>query len=64
MRPGWRRTSTYLVEEVMHARRLGTGGQFILISTPSAATSTEFEDLWFTGDPRTRSATPAATRCG
>lgn len=44
-------TLRYLVEEVMHARRLSTGGQFILISTPSADTSTEYEDLWFTGDP-------------
>lgn len=42
---------TYLVKEIMHARRLSTGGQFILISTPSADTSTEFEDLWYTGDP-------------
>jgi hypothetical protein len=41
----------YLTEEIMHARRLSTGGQFILISTPSADTSTEFEDLWYTGDP-------------
>jgi hypothetical protein len=41
----------YLVKEIMHARRLSTGGQFFLISTPSADTSTEFEDLWFTGDP-------------
>ena len=44
-------TLKYLMEEVFHARRLGTGGQFILISTPSAATSTEFEDLWYTGEP-------------
>lgn len=44
-------TLRYLLEEVMHARRLSTGGQFILISTPSADTSTEFEDLWYTGDP-------------
>lgn len=42
---------TYLLEEIMHARRLSTGGQFVLISTPSADTSTEFEDLWYTGDP-------------
>lgn len=41
----------YLLEEVMHARRLGTGGQFFIISTASAATSTDFEDLWDTGDP-------------
>ena len=44
-------TLTYLLKEVMHARRLSTGGQFIIISTPSADTSTEFEDLWYTGDP-------------
>lgn len=42
---------TYLLEEVFHARRLTTGGQFIVISTPSVATSVEFMDLWFTGDP-------------
>lgn len=42
---------TYLLEEVFHARRLTTGGQFIVISTPSVATSTEFIDLWYTGDP-------------
>lgn len=41
----------FLLEEVMHARRLGTGGQFFIISTPSAATSSDFEDLWITGDP-------------
>ena len=41
----------YLIREVLHARRLGTGGQFILISTPSAATSSDFEDLWVSGDP-------------
>lgn len=44
-------TLTYLLEEVMHARRLTTGGQFIVISTPSVATSTEFMDLWYKGDP-------------
>jgi len=55
---------TYLLKEVMHARRLSTGGQFVIISTPSADTSTEFEDLWFTsknvdpfGDPRSFSMT-------
>jgi hypothetical protein len=44
-------TLRYLLEEIMHARRLSTGGQFVIISTPSADTSTEFEDLWYTGDP-------------
>lgn len=41
----------YLLNEVMHARRIGTGGQFIIISTPSVATSTDFQDLWLKGDP-------------
>lgn len=41
----------FLLEDIMHARRIGTGGQFILIGTASAATSNEFEDLWYTGDP-------------
>lgn len=41
----------YLLNEVMHARRLGTGGQFIIISTPSVATTTDFQDLWMKGDP-------------
>jgi len=41
----------YLVKEVFHARRLGTGGPLIFISTPSVATSTEFEDYWYEGDP-------------
>ena len=44
-------TLRYLLEEIMHARRISTGGQFVIISTPSADTSTEFEDLWYTGDP-------------
>lgn len=43
-------TLRYLLEEIMHARRLSTGGQFVIISTPSADTSTEFEELWYTGD--------------
>jgi hypothetical protein len=41
----------YLLNEIMHARRLGTGGQFIIISTASVATSTDFQDLWYKGDP-------------
>lgn len=41
----------YLLEEVFHARRLTTGGQFIVISTPSVATSVDFVDLWYKGDP-------------
>jgi hypothetical protein len=39
------------IKEVFHARRLGTGGQLIFISTPSIETSTAFEDVWHTGNP-------------
>jgi hypothetical protein len=42
---------TTLIEDIFRARTLGTGGPLIFISTPSVATSPEFEDLWFTGDP-------------
>lgn len=41
----------FLLNDVMHARRLGTGGQFIIISTASVALSTDFQDLWYKGDP-------------
>jgi hypothetical protein len=39
------------IKEVFHARRIGTGGQFVAISTPSRDTAVDFEDLWYTGDP-------------
>jgi len=39
------------IKEVFHARRIGTGGQFVAISTPSRDTSPDFEELWYTGDP-------------
>jgi hypothetical protein len=41
----------FLLNEVMHWRRLGTGGQFLLISTASEDIGPEFADLWYTGDP-------------
>ena len=41
----------WLLREVLHARRLSTGGQGILIGTASVATTVEFQDLWATGDP-------------
>jgi len=41
----------FILNEVLHFRRLGTGGQFVLISTPSEDTGPEFRDLWYTGDP-------------
>lgn len=41
---------TFIYDQVLHLRRLGTGGQMILISTPTEGL-TEFSDLWFRGDP-------------
>ena len=40
----------YVVDNVLHLRRLGTGGQLILVSTPEEGL-TEFSDLWYMGDP-------------
>lgn len=40
----------FVVHEVLHFRRLGTGGQLFLIST-STEGLTAFSDLWFLGDP-------------
>ncbi|HET7070106.1 MAG TPA: hypothetical protein VFI40_04725 [Nocardioides sp.] len=40
----------FILNEVLHFRRLGTGGPFILISTPSEDIGPEFADLWYTGD--------------
>lgn len=40
----------YVVDNVLHLRRLGTGGQLLLVSTPEEGL-TEFSDLWFMGDP-------------
>lgn len=40
----------YIVDNVLHLRRLGTGGQLLLVSTPEEGL-TEFADLWFLGDP-------------
>lgn len=40
----------YVINEVLDTRRLSTGGQFILISTPAKGYSQEWADLWYTGD--------------
>lgn len=40
----------WIVDNVMQLRRLGTGGQLYLISTPEEGL-TEFADHWFMGDP-------------
>lgn len=46
---GLERNLTWIVDNVMHLRRLGTGGQLLLVSTPEEGL-TEFADFWFMGD--------------
>jgi len=41
----------FLIDEVFHFRRLGTGGQLIMVSTPSEDLGTSFSDRWYEGDP-------------
>jgi len=40
----------FIVDQVLQLRRLGTGGQLLLISTPTEGL-TAFADLWYLGDP-------------
>lgn len=47
---GFEMNLTFIVNEVLHLRRLSTGGQLILISTPSEG-FTQFADEWRKGDP-------------
>lgn len=47
----------YIVDNVLHLRRLGTGGQLLLVSTPEEGL-TEFADLWFEGDPEQPDRSP------
>lgn len=49
----------FIVDEVLHFRRLGTGGQLILISTPTEGL-TAFADKWYEGDPDAPDRTPEA----
>lgn len=41
----------FLIKEVFDFRRLGTGGQLIMVSTPSEELGTSFADNWKKGDP-------------
>lgn len=41
----------FLINEVFHLRRLGTGGQLIMVSTPSEDVGTMFADKWEEGNP-------------
>jgi len=47
---GFEQNLSFIVNEVMHLRRLGTGGPMVLISTPSEG-FTQFADEWYRGDP-------------
>lgn len=47
---GLERNLLWIVNNVLHLRRLGTGGQMLLISTPEEGL-TEFADLWEAGNP-------------
>lgn len=47
---GFENNLTFIVNEVMHMRRLSTGGQLYLVSTPSEG-FTQFSDEWKKGDP-------------
>lgn len=40
----------FVLNQVLHMRRMSTGGQLILVSTPTDGL-TAFSDLWATGDP-------------
>jgi hypothetical protein len=54
---GFERRLPFIVNEVLHTRRLGTGGQLILISTPTEGIN-DFSDLWYTGDPESPDRKP------
>jgi hypothetical protein len=49
----------FVVDEVLHLRRLGTGGQLFLISTATEGL-TAFADKWFEGDPDAPDRQPEA----
>lgn len=48
---GIERNLPFLNKEVFQFRRLGTGGQLIMVSTPSEELGSDFADMWQLGDP-------------
>lgn len=48
---GIERNLPFLMNDVFNLRRLGTGGQLLLVSTPSEDLGHDFADLWDLGDP-------------
>lgn len=51
---GLERNLDFLMKEVFNLRRLGTGGQLILVSTPSEDLGTAFADNWELGNHENR----------
>lgn len=51
---GIERNLDFLIKEVFNMRRLGTGGQLIMVSTPSEDLGTSFADNWEQGNPANR----------
>ena len=47
---GFETNLSFIINEVLHLRRLGTGGQLLLTSTPSEGFN-EFAEEWRLGDP-------------
>jgi hypothetical protein len=48
---GIERNLPFLVKEVFNLRRLGTGGQLVMVSTPSEELGSDFADMWEWGNP-------------
>jgi hypothetical protein len=48
---GIERNLPFLIKEVFDLRRLGTGGQLLMASTPSEALGSDFADEWELGNP-------------
>ena len=51
---GIERNLDFLIKEVFNLRRLGTGGQLIMVSTPSEDLGSAFADNWEHGNPESR----------
>lgn len=48
---GIERNLPFLIKEVFNLRRLGTGGQLLMVSTPSEDLGSDFADHWDLGNP-------------
>jgi hypothetical protein len=48
---GLERNLPFLIKEVFNLRRMGTGGQLLMVSTPSEDLGSDFADNWELGNP-------------